>query len=409
MATKDKRLFIDKLSRTSGQNTFKDAISNMFGGIDARGMGSPYQKNTDSMGLVFFTRPDLNLSYDNITNHRALAPMARLNDSTGDERVDSNMHRAMKLMLSPRLCFGKRPNRTDLINVNSPFMDVAGNLLQSLNGWNDIALDTYTAPEGLRKESWSMMDSVAENNGVFSLTASFNNVEGDPMTTIFHYWSVYMSLVYTGEITPWPDNVITNTKDYETRIWRLVLDKTQTYVRKIASCVAYPKATPIALNLNYNRENKFATDNDQISLPFECQAAEYNDPILYEEFNLTVEHFNPYMKKENRISPNGPLEGMMVKLDSNEVPYFNFEAVPYIDTLTLELQWWVPQDSYKAMVNLMEEEKNLKLNSDLGFLGTIINNEQHQQVSNKTTAEPKQSSSSILDEALKGNLPNSPV
>lgn len=395
MATKDKRQYVDKIARTSGTSTFKNAIGNMFSGIDARGMGSPYQKNTDGMGLVFFTRPDLNLSYDNISGNRVLAPMVRDAPSGTDEVLDSSMHRAIKLMLSPRLTFNGM-NTTNLINVQSPFMDIVGNLLQSLSGWNDISLDSYVSPEGMRKESWSMMDSVAEVNGVFNLTASFANVEGDPITNIFHYWSLYMGLVYTGEIVPWPDNIITNTKDYETRIWRLVLDKNQKYVRKIASCFAYPKATPIGLNLNYNRENKFATDNDQVSLPFECQGAEYNDPILYEEFNNTVLLFNNKMKPENRSQ-------YMTLLKSDEVGFFNFKAVPWIDVLTLELQWWVTNEDYQRLVELMKDDTPFGLSRDAGYLGSVDPNEDY--VNNMSAAQPPPKP--ILDTKLKDTLPSS--
>src|SRR5690606_3923357 len=82
---------IDSIVVDAGQARPSGRISDIYYGIDHRGVGSAFQKNTDSRGLVFFTRPGLNLSYDNIIMDRTLLPLLA-EDS-------KSIYRAIRVML----------------------------------------------------------------------------------------------------------------------------------------------------------------------------------------------------------------------------------------------------------------------------------------------------------------------
>lgn len=313
---------IDKTAKDSGFARPRSAITEIFHGIDHRDAGSSFQKNTDHQGLTLFTRPQLNLSYDNVLADRTLIPLL-----TSEPK---SIYSAIRAMLDPRV-----GSASTLIDPHMAFMPILTNTLINISGFPDVTLDTYTSPEGLRKESYSMVDSLADINNTYDLTATFANVKGDPITKLFHYWTRYSSNVYTGKMVPYPEKIIENEVDYQTRIWRIILDSTKRFVKSIGCAnVCFPLAAPLGAAMNYSRETPFISENDQISIPFRCMGAEYDDPILYAEFNATVAAFNTGMW--DRASNYR-------KLSKQEIIAYNYEGYPWINMDTLELEWWVPK------------------------------------------------------------------
>ena len=316
------------MSRPNGAST--DVLS----GIDFLNSGTAFQRNNDNQGLVFFTRPRLNMSYDNISSDRVFIPLLAENPLSP--------YRAIRIMLDPML-----DETSSLFDSRLPFIPLLSNTLQSLSGFPDVTLNMYTSPEGLRKESYTMIDDVAEINSTFDITATFANIQGDPITKLFHFWQRYGGFVYSGEMVPYPDAILENKIDYQTRIWRLVLNAGRTHVTKIGCAnVCTPIADPLAASFNYSRESASVRDNDQITIPFRCSGAEYMDPILYQEFNTTVGLFNPGMRDADGDDPAINRKTLFVKLAKNEQALFNFKAYPHIDTVSLELEWWVLKEDY---------------------------------------------------------------
>ena len=223
------------------------------------------------------------------------------------------------------------------------------NNLLSISGWPDVDVDTYTSQEGLAKESWTMVDDIPRNYGTFSLTANFRNIIGDPISALFFAWTHYAMAVSRGELVPYPDMIVENEIDYMTRIYRLVLDPTRTYVQKIANCgAAFPTAVPMGAAFNYSTDSPLANDNEQLSIPFQCMGVEYNDPISIQEFNATVTLFNPQMGDKTRHQ-------LFKKLSKSELTIFNYNGYPRIAEDN-ELEWWVPNDTYNLTLN---EQVNL--------------------------------------------------
>lgn len=361
---------LEKILGSAGYGSHTSSITKTLSGIDHRRISSTFQKNTDSQGLVLFGRPNMNLSHDNLLSDRRLSPLIR---SATDENVKDpqdidalSLSRAIRCTLDPRS--NSYGITSKLVDSRTAFIPLYTNTLLTLSGWPDISMDTYSTPAGVRKESIAQIDSVAETNEIFNLTGTFANIEGDPITTMSHYWNIYSGGVYGDDLMPYPRSIITNAKDYETRIWRLVLDKSQRYVRKIASAIAIPLVTPSSLSLNYTRDSAFATDGDQLTIPFLCQCAEYNDPILYEEFNITVQMYNKSMTDANR-------ETLLTKLSPNEIRYFNFEGYPRINPLTLELEWWIGKEEYKDRLSQIfgDRELSKKILNENGYISNINN------------------------------------
>ena len=66
---------IDSLARKLGCGALSDAYRLMLSGINHRGLGNPVRTNRDNSGIIFFTRPDLNLTYDNIAYNRLMSTL----------------------------------------------------------------------------------------------------------------------------------------------------------------------------------------------------------------------------------------------------------------------------------------------------------------------------------------------
>ena len=351
---------IDLVSRTTGLGTLSESATDAFRGINHRGVGNPVPYNTDNHGLTFFTRPRLNLSYDNVSMDRVLTPLLTSEPYT--------YQRAIRLLLDPviagsdfvrsaratsdsrRLEAGEFdtgrsiPLACPLIDTKSPFIALLTNNLISLNGWPDMNVATYTSKEGPMKETWSMVDDVAVYYQSFDLQASFRNIAGDPITLLFQTWLRYMSNVYVGTMLPYPDSMFENEIDYQTRIYRLVLDPSRQYVQKIAACgAAFPTAAPLGAAFNFAEDQPFVSDNaQQLSIPFRATGAIYNDPILIKEFNELVIFYNPNMRVENRAM-------RMKLLTREELLAFNYYGYPRIDPFTFRLEWYVPIEEYRIL------------------------------------------------------------
>lgn len=324
---------LDKISRQSGLGSLTSAASNNLWGINHRGAGNPIPTNKDSHGLTFFTRPRMNLSYDNIAVDRILTPML-----DGQGLASTTYQRAIRVLLDP---FGADTNdiTSPLVDNKQAFIPILSNLLLSCSGWPDPSVDTFTSKAGNYQEAWSMVDSVVDIYRVWSATCNFKNIEGDPISLIFNTWLRYMSGVYQGTMVPYPDAVVENEIDYNTRIYRLVLDPSRQWVQKIMACgAAFPLNVPLGAAANFSSDAVFNTDNDQISINFQCMGATYLDPILIDEFNWVVQEFNSDMA-------DGVRESIYHKLTPEEATFFNYRGYPHIGA-NMELEWWVEEDDY---------------------------------------------------------------
>ena len=349
---------VDIVSRHSGLGALSQSTANAFYGINHRGLGNPLPVNTDNHGLTFFTRPRMNLSYDNIAMDRKLTPLL-----TDD---DKSLQRAIRVLLDPvgvsdvtairtrdglrSMSHAFRSVTSQLVDARSPFIAMLSNHLISLSGWPDPVVAYFDSTPGPHREVWSMIDDAVNHFGAYDLTATFRNTAGDPITLLFNTWIRYASLVYQGVLMPYPDSVIENEIDYNTRIYRLILDPTRQYVQKIAACgAAFPVSSAMGSAFDFSSDTPFVSDRaTQITIPFHCNGAEYQDPILIREFNDIVFLFNPDMATNTR-------KAKMRQLAYKELKLFNYYGYPYIHPRSLELQWWVYKTDYDAIMAQMAQ------------------------------------------------------
>lgn len=291
---------------------------------------------TENMGYVFFTRPSLNLSYDNIATQRKMTPML-----TGDKNSVWRFVRASLDHIGASS--GKIGGDCPYVDPLNPFIPVLSNCIETLGGWPSSSVDSYTSKAGNYREQWSMIDSTYHILGSYSLNASFQNPPNDAISKLFNTWSMYGGLVYDGSLAAYPQARLQRYIDYNSRVYRFIMDHSKRKILKWAACgVCYPTFNNDAESMDFDRSKVYNEGTQRIDVSFMATGAEYNDPITLHEFNTAVEIMNPSMRSPHR-------EQQMKRIEQHEKQYMNFLAYPYINLTTCELEWWTFANVHAAI------------------------------------------------------------
>jgi hypothetical protein len=356
------------ITREQGSGAIEARFHDLLGGYNRAQQGIAVPSNTDMQGLTFFTRPNLNLSYDNIMAYRQLSVLGSTDPYSYNRIIRRMLWPDSRIPVQRGSGFD-----TDLANDNAifdnrqAFMPILSNALVNMSGWPDLTLHAQSSNEGIAKEQWMMNDSIAEVNGRFDLDCTFENMLGDPISLTLFSWLLYIGGVYLGtKIQPAGYSIMQNEIDYQTRIYRFVMDWSGRYIQKWANCgAAFPVGLSIGTSFNYSRDTPYNENNKQIQASFACTIAEYNDPITLWEFNKLVVMFNPDMGEDVRytrmirVDPGAASDKTAMEyitklgIDPKEfekmatVRKFNFKGFPFIDLKHYnELQWWVYPDDF---------------------------------------------------------------
>jgi hypothetical protein len=322
---------LDDYFAASPMGSIDRAIGNNLYGVNHRQITGIIPSNRDLYGLTFFVRPQLNLTSDNIRNLRIMYKLLNSNERS--------IQRFARCTLDPRLMYsGSNSSSSFKCPIVDPlqcFIPALTNNLKSISGWPDITVDTFSSKEGLYKENYSQVDGTAKIYSEFDLDATFRNTRGDPILYLLYIWANYESSVFEGTLVPYPDFIVNNRIDYNTRIYRLVLDQHRKTVTKIAATgVSFPISLPMGQYFDYSAETPYNEQTKEIVIRFKSLGAIYQDDILIHEFNKTVVVFNPSMDDQRR-------EQSLLMIPSPLLPYFNNRGYPRINPKTHELEWWV--------------------------------------------------------------------
>lgn len=336
---------LDDYFRTTALGSINKAIGNNLYGINHRQIATSIPSNKDLYGLTFFVRPQLNLQSENIRNNRLFYPLL--------SKEANSIQRFVRCTLDPRLMYGYGDSqetaaiKCPVVDSKNAFIPILSNNLKSISGWPDVVVPTFDSKEGLMNEIYSQVDGMAKNYGAFDIDATFRNTIGDPIVYMFYIWLHYQANVFSGNMVPYPDFIIENAIDYNTRIYRLVLDHRRRYVKKIAATgVSFPVSVPAGQFFDYTDERPYNDQSKDITIRLRSLGAQYHDDILIHEFNQTVIIFNPDMKDENRTSS-------YYKIDPALLIYFNNRGYPRINPETYELEWWINYNTFKNRINSM--------------------------------------------------------
>lgn len=338
---------INDVFKTTQLGSLESAISTAMYGINHRFRNIMLPSNQDASGLTLFTRLDMNMGLANLRQERLMSALTT--------PVASSYARMFRLLFDPSL--GDSQLSCPLIDQKSAFMPLLTNTLLSCTGWPDYKLDVYESKRGMYKEQWAMPDDNFRIFSTFDVTCTFKNIPGDPVSAFFYYWLIYMSNVHEGIMIPKLHSMILNEKDYETRIWRIILDKNRRNINKIATTGggAFPTAISIGQGIDFDVNKPITAANDQVTVQFKSQGFCYNDPILLFELNDLVTTFNPDMDDAYRKTN-------MVRIPESMLDYFNNTGYPRIDVDNGYLDWYIETNVYEARLRELDDHF-----TELGF------------------------------------------
>ncbi len=344
---------VDDLFKISYIGSIQQAIGNSFYGINHRQIPTALLANRERYGYTFFTRPQLNLQSANIRAQRLFYPLLTNDKNTIQNYVRSILDPRVALTLNPTLC-----------DPYNGFIPVLTNNLKSISGWDDYIAPTFTSDEGNYKESVSFVDGNILNYQTYDIECTFRNTRGDPIIYMIYIWLLYQSFVFEGIMSPYPDMIIENEIDYNTRIYRLVMDKSNTFVRKIlATGASFPITLPLGNFFDYTSDSPTNSEIYDFSIRFRCMGITYQDDILIHEFNKVTKIFNPSMRDQNRSTD-------MVKVPKALLVIFNNRGYPRINPATYELEWYVSSQMYNSRMNLANVKGTLD-NSSLSMMEAV--------------------------------------
>lgn len=327
---------LNDVMRSTSVGDYQSAIGSALYGINHRMTPGPVPINRDYHGLVLLSRPQLNLTDQNVRALRKFIPLLTTEPIS--------IQRMVRKLLDPRLSKLECP----LVDDQSAFIPLLTNHALSLSGFPDPYVQSYMSKPGVQKEVFGMVDDVVDLYHAYDINISFRNMVGDPVTLMFYLWIEYMAAVFRGDMIPYPDFIARREIDYNTRIWRLVLDKNKRFVTKIGCTGAsYPRNSPLGGAFDFTHDRPVNSNNDTINIQFQSFGAIYNDPILIYQFNKLVGIFNPSM----RDSGSGP-DTSMVQIPFIELQLFNNLGYPRIDPASMELQWYVNKDQYAKIKSI---------------------------------------------------------
>lgn len=353
----------DYLRHTSFVGGRDNALSAMLSGLDIVYRVKP-EKERSKFKKVFFTRPMLNLSYENLLTSRKLATLLNKNENS--------IERYIRILLDPRQEYGAKnfpmhrssianpekgePIRSLLIDKYQPFMPPLTNGLLKASGYPDTVLDTYTTKPGIRKEVVGWTDSINRIFTAWDLDLTFYNSKEEPIFKIFDIWTEYQSLASEGVIMPWFDFLLGRRIDYVSGIFTFVLDADMRTINHYSKTIGHPVVNPNGKFYDVDIDSNVAEELHDINMRFRCYGAEYEDPMILVDFNRYVASFNP--KLRNFLGADGYKESNdYVELPAYLYPIFNNFAIPYVDLIYKKLEWLVSKEDMKIIEKKIKESK----------------------------------------------------
>lgn len=328
---------IEKIVKGLGVSPRDQSLDDTFIGLNITERNSTVPINTENHGYTFFTRPYFNLSDSNCMVDRRLSMVLNPNPQSIERKIRAYLDPALHSKMGNDWCPGVDPL--------NPFIPLLSNNLVNITGFEDFVLNMATTTPGVYRDVMSYPDDVPYQYGTYDLQATFRNITGDPITWMFYIWLVYMGLNKEGRIMPYPELLLLNEFDANFRVYRLVMDKTMTYVTRLAAPGAcLPMNAPTGQILNKTgdfQESPFNTANEQLNFSFRCMGLTVYDHMLIYEFNDLQQTFNLAMR-------DGDRGRLTVKLSSDEKRWFTRRAYPYINPTTMELEWHVMRSYYDS-------------------------------------------------------------
>lgn len=302
---------MDLANMYSGLGGYSNQIQTMLRGFDRYQINNMIP-NKVSSGLVFMTRPRLNLQSSSLRMSRDMATL---------ETTDVNsVNYMIRALLDTEYCKVYRPYvaRSPLVDPFNPFIPLVTNCIQSMDGVPDLVLETETSDGGFQSEDITYPIGSDMLRKSYDFTLTFKDVPGGPLFALFYYWMLYISHLTKGLMSQYTKDSDDLRMGFTASIYRFTFDHTQkriAHAMKGTGC--FPIASPTGALFNISKGESDVEGAKEFSIPFKVNHVTVLDPIIYREFNAVVRKYNG----TRRLSKMAvvPFE-----------PEYNFTGLPWI-------------------------------------------------------------------------------
>lgn len=319
-------------------------LMNSLRGLRILGTGPAMMPMADNtIGLSFVTRPQLNLTDDNITRSEKLVSLYGASQYSVAAYVRG--------MLDERWAAAFQPI---YLNNKIPFITCLTEYLKTSTGFNDLQIRMETSDPGIRDQVYQRVASKLEENGSYPITQTYYNPKPSVIQALFQVWEDYISEVVSGDRQVGPRDwyLMANKIDYDCRIYHLIMNKDSQYLEHIFATVqSIPTTYPAGsiANIDNSGTNLRGEGQDDFSVQFSSVGQRQDEWGLIQAFNEHTYLYNPGMRPENR-------NNYYRELNEKEYVAYNYGAYPLLlprvnDTageggLTshrtgIKLTWWV--------------------------------------------------------------------
>lgn len=347
----NKRINLDAVFKTAQLGLVNKSISQTLGGMRTGHRRLLTPSDRANQGYVFMTRPQINLTTRNISGFRPLFPLMNTDvhslaawiRGTLDPRWALVGDAGMDISENELTYEGK--TFSSQVDIKSPFINVISNAVITVNGFPDIDAPTFTGEPNRIGASHMMTDGVDNLNMPLDITLTCRDMIGDPIYNLFRTLNAYQQQVYQGVVQRYPDFIMEDCIDYNVRLYRIKLSPDGEHIHSIAS--TYPgfvQGVAAGHKYDYSLNDPYEEDNI-VSLRFMFSGAVYEDPVLLDDFNMTVMYANSEMKNDKKG---------MTRVPRQYLEYFSYERVyPFIDIDKYVLQWWATNETYARVMALV--------------------------------------------------------
>lgn len=340
---------IDKILNQGGKSSFNRVLTDLVWGFNHRNVGLVGLENDDTQGLYLLTRPELNLSYDNLKN----VPEFDFLYKGGPY----SMGAVIRAYLDPISSQPGGEAYTPLVDHRNPFIPMLSNLILDFSGTSDISVPLWTSDTGKFDEQYFIPTGISGVYNIWESNATFRNVKGDPVTALFFVWATYINRVAEHSMVPWHRNLVEDELDSTTRVYRVVADITGNKYTKISCSIAsIPTASTVGSSFDMNSSVVYSEANKTVSVPFTNAGAWYFNQNIVDAIDKLTVRFNPDMEADEE----GVINRMQL-LSPSELKLFNWDAYLRLNPINQSIEWYVDIDKYERVMrgeeNLTEEER----------------------------------------------------
>ncbi len=339
------------LSVSKGRSSFTSFRDSLIG-IDSV-KNSLHMSEIEDHGFTFITRPKCNLTTANLRSDRTMMMIDSLDPQTVAYAIRTFLDTSFIRNYKPN------PSTSPFVNDNNPFIPILSNRLVGLSGWPDPVLDVYTSDQGYFSETMTYPNGHDQLSKNYDLTATFNDIQGSVILSIYLMWTRYLMLVTRGVMIAYMEDIEARRLGFTSSIYRFVLDPSKQYITKWAKATGcFPRSIPLGAYFNYDANANSVEGATNMSVPFSVAGkVEYLDPIIMLEFNTLVRRRNTDIDNFKIATPE-------------ERQILNFCCIPYIDMGTNRLQW--RYDSSSAMVRDRLSVSTTSIKPDPESKGNVI-------------------------------------